>query len=64
MPELSATAPAPVLGLDDDVAALAAVAVPPLNDRAADHDSAADARTQGEHHQAVRIPPAPAQYSP
>ena len=55
MAERAAAAPAAVLGLDDDVAALAAVAVAPLDDRAADDDSAADAGAQGEHHQAVRV---------
>src|SRR5208337_1545008 len=46
-----------VLHLDDDVAALATMAVPALDDPALVDDSAADARAQGEEYEAARVPP-------
>src|SRR5205807_601000 len=59
MPRLSAAAHASRLGIiDDDVSALAAVAVFTIDREIADDDSAADARTEREHHDAVIFLPA------
>ena len=56
VPVSAARALAGVFHLDDDVAALAAVAVPSLDDAALFDDSAADARAQGEEDEAARVP--------
>src|SRR5262249_55461761 len=55
MAECAAATLSTVLSLDNDVAALASVAMTPLNDRTPDHDSAADTGAESEHHQAVGI---------
>lgn len=52
----SATAPAAVFRLDNNVPAFASVTVASLDDRAVDDDSAPDSRSQREHHQAVSVP--------
>src|SRR5262249_13838139 len=46
-----------VLPVDDDVPRFGPVAVLALDDLAVVDDAAADARAQGEHHEAIRAPP-------
>ena len=57
VPVAAARALTGVLHLDDDVAALATVAVPALDDPALVDDSAADSRAQREEYEAAGVPP-------
>ena len=57
MPVAAARTLAGVFHLDDDVAALAAVTVPALDDPAFFHNAAANSRSQGKQHQTAAVPP-------